>query len=278
MVQASIAPLLFYTQKKPDKNSKLKLPADYLHFNTLLQITLHKMKLTQEMIRGIIQPIGLTIWLNNESDKECNRMKEKQVEQDIINAAIKVFVEKGKDGARMQEIADHAGVNKMLLHYYFRNKDTLFLEVVKKIVFDLYGSVIEESMNSPTFKEFLYVFIDRHFKFLNERKDSFQFLLWELSRKQFDLKKIVSGSYAQYGKNPFELILVKLNEAIAKGEIRTVDTTEFIMNLFSLDLFIFIALPVIREIVPMDDTELADAIERRKEEVFRLLWNDIKIS
>lgn len=236
------------------------------------------MKLTQEMIRGIIQPIGLTIWLNNESDKECNRMKEKQVEQDIINAAIKVFVEKGKDGARMQEIADHAGVNKMLLHYYFRNKDTLFLEVVKKIVFDLYGSVIEESMNSPTFKEFLYVFIDRHFKFLNERKDSFQFLLWELSRKQFDLKKIVSGSYAQYGKNPFELILVKLNEAIAKGEIRTVDTTEFIMNLFSLDLFIFIALPVIREIVPMDDTELADAIERRKEEVFRLLWNDIKIS
>lgn len=204
--------------------------------------------------------------------------KEKQVEQDIIIAAAKVFVEKGKDGARMQEIADNAGVNKMLLHYYFKDKDTLFLEVVKKIVTDLYGSVIEESINVSGFKDFLFMFIDRHFEFLNERKDSFQFLLWELSRKQFDLKNIVSGSYKQYGKNPFEIISDKLNKAIAKGEIRAVDTTEFILNLFSLDLFMFIGLPVIREIAPMNDAELASVIERRKHEVFRLLWNDIQIN
>ena len=203
-------------------------------------------------------------------------MKEKQVEHDIINAGVQVFVEKGKDGARMQEIADRAGVNKMLLHYYFKDKDTLFLEAVKKIVADLYGSVIEESMKALDFKDFLSIFIDRHFDFLNERKDSFQFLLWELSRKQFDLKNVVSDSYNQYGKNPFEIISGKLNEAIAKGEIRAVDTREFILNLFSLDLFVFLGMPVIREIVPMDDDALADALTRRKKEVFRLLWQDIK--
>lgn len=204
-------------------------------------------------------------------------MKEKQVEQDIINAAVKVFVKKGKDGARMQEIADSAGVNKMLLHYYFKDKDTLFLEVAKTVTADLYGSVIEQSMNALTFQEFLSVFIQRHFDFLNEKKDSFQFLLWELSRKQLDLKSIVSGSNNRYGKNPFEILTDKLNEAIAKEEIRAVDSTEFILNLFSLDLFMFVALPVIRELAPVDDAGLADAIERRKKEVFRLLWNDIKI-
>lgn len=203
-------------------------------------------------------------------------MKEKQVEQDIINAAVKIFVEKGKDGARMQEIADNAGVNKMLLHYYFKDKDTLFLEVVRKVSADLYRSVIEESVNTLTIKEFLSVFIERHFDFLNERKDSFQFLLWELSRKQFDIKSILSGSNNQYGKNPFEILSDKLNEAIAKGEIRAVETTEFILNLFSLDLFPFVALPVIRKIAPIDDAEIESAIERRKKEVFRLLWNDIK--
>ncbi len=204
-------------------------------------------------------------------------MEEKNAEQDIINAAVKIFIEKGKDGARMQEIADKAGVNKMLLHYYFKDKNTLFLEVVKKIVADLYDDVIEKSINTPTFKEFLSVFIDRHFDFLNERKESFQFLLWELSRKQLDLKVILSGSYAKSGGNPFEILTSKLNDAVDKGEIRAVDTTDFILNLFSLNLFLFIAMPVIREIAPMDDIELANAIEHRKKEVFRLLWNDIKI-
>jgi len=204
-------------------------------------------------------------------------MKEKQVEQDIINAAVKIFVEKGKDGARMQEIADSAGVNKMLLHYYYKDKDTLFLEVVRKVAAGLYGSVMEESMNTLTFREFLSVFIDRHFDFLYERKDTFQFLLWELSRRQLDLKSIVSGAYSPSGKNPFELLSDKLKDAAAKGEIREVDITGFILNLFSLDLFMFLALPVVREIVPMDDAELAGAMEQRKKEVFRLLWNDIKI-
>lgn len=204
-------------------------------------------------------------------------MREKQVEQDIINAAVKVFVEKGKDGARMQEIADTAGVNKMLLHYYFKDKNTLFFEVLKKIVADLYDNVFNEDMDDLTFKDFLTVFINRHFDFLNEKKYTFQFLLWELSRQKLDLKNIIFDSYNSYGKNPFEILTSRLDEAVAKGEIREVDPTEFVMNLFSLDLFMFIALPIIREIVSMDDEELAGVIEQRKKEVFRLLWNDIKI-
>ena len=47
----------------------------------------------------------------------------------ILNAAKSVFSVKGKDGATMQEIANEAGINKALLHYYFRNKDLLFEEV-----------------------------------------------------------------------------------------------------------------------------------------------------
>jgi TetR/AcrR family transcriptional regulator len=203
-------------------------------------------------------------------------MEEKNTGQDIINAAVRIFIEKGKDGARMQEIADKAGVNKMLLHYYFKDKNTLFLEVVKKIVVDLYDNVIEESMNTLTFREFFSVFIDRHFDFLNERKEYVQFLLWELSRKQLDLKEILSGSYTKSGGNPFDILTSKLNDAVEKGEIHAVDSTDFILNLFSLDLFLFIAMPVIREIAPMDDMELANAIKSRKKEVFRLLWNDIK--
>jgi len=223
----------------------------------------------------MIQPVSLTKWLIFILP-EKRHMKEKQVEQDIMNAAVKVFVEKGKDGARMQEIADAAGVNKMLLHYYFKDKDTLFLEVLKKIVADLYDDVFSEDLAGLPFKEFLYVFIDRHFDFLNKKKAAFQFLLWELSRNRAVPKDVVAESYIDPDTNPFGIISARLDEAAAKGEIRRVGHADFIMNLFSLDLFMFIALPVIREIYPMDDEKLATVIKQRKAEVFRLLWNDIK--
>ena len=47
-------------------------------------------------------------------------------ESHILNVAHEVFLKKGLDGTRMQEIADEAGINKSLLHYYYRTKKKLF--------------------------------------------------------------------------------------------------------------------------------------------------------
>src|SRR6476619_6643320 len=52
--------------------------------------------------------------------------KEQNTEEKILAAAKKVFLKEGMAGARMQDIADEAGINKALLHYYFRSKDKLF--------------------------------------------------------------------------------------------------------------------------------------------------------
>ena len=64
--------------------------------------------------------------------------KDQSTEEKILAAAKKVFMTKGMAGARMQDIADEAGINKALLHYYFRSKDklfeTIFLESGKKIL------------------------------------------------------------------------------------------------------------------------------------------------
>lgn len=53
-------------------------------------------------------------------------------EQKILTAARNVFIRKGFAGARMQEIADEAGINKALLHYYFRSKEKLFEVIFKE--------------------------------------------------------------------------------------------------------------------------------------------------
>src|SRR6476469_2105507 len=71
----------------------------------------------------------LTIWLNYMVKKQIDAT----AEQRILAAAKKIFLSKGLDGARMQDIADEAGINKALLHYYFRSKDKLFEQIFMEV-------------------------------------------------------------------------------------------------------------------------------------------------
>ena len=64
----------------------------------------------------------------------------------ILEAAKKVFTARGFSGARMQEIADEAKINKAMLHYYFRNKEKLFtviLEDTMALVIAEFGHALE---------------------------------------------------------------------------------------------------------------------------------------
>ena len=72
----------------------------------------------------------LTIWLNFLVNI-MSKTKDTNTETTILNAAETIFQQKGMEGARMQEIADEAGINKALLHYYYRSKQLLFEAVFK---------------------------------------------------------------------------------------------------------------------------------------------------
>ena len=93
---------------------------------------------------------------------------DKQTEEKIFEAATEVFLEKGMDGARMQDIANHAGINKALLHYYFRTKDHLFNAVFEKIagkMFKKFAPVFDENLS---LEEKIRFFFREHIAFLQE--------------------------------------------------------------------------------------------------------------
>src|SRR5512140_406633 len=68
-------------------------------------------------------------------------------EGSILEAAKKVFISHGFDGTSMQQIANEAGINKSLLHYYFRNKEKLF-SAVFSYAFQNFVPQIQEILNS----------------------------------------------------------------------------------------------------------------------------------
>ena len=64
-------------------------------------------------------------------------------EDKSLQAAEEEFIEKGMAGARMQTIADRAGINKSLLHYYYRSKSKLFQFVFKRVAMTLIPDLIK---------------------------------------------------------------------------------------------------------------------------------------
>jgi TetR/AcrR family transcriptional regulator len=203
-------------------------------------------------------------------------MQEANTENLILQAARKTFILKGKDGARMQEIADVAGVNKMLLHYYFRSKEKLFECVIEDIIEQLINSVVRISVRAERFEDFLKTFINRHIDFLKENQDTLYFALWEIRKDKSILNNIFMEKFQEMGGTPFDYLAEKIDAAVKSGEIRPVEPADFVLTLASLDVFPFIVLSPLAYLTDMNDKRIAELIDKRKKEVFRLLWNDIK--
>lgn len=87
-------------------------------------------------------------------------------EQKILQAAKDVFVKQGLHGARMQDIADAAGINKALLHYYFRSKDLLFNKVFEEAFLNYISTMNIWDEENMTLIEKLYKYVDTYIDFL----------------------------------------------------------------------------------------------------------------
>jgi AcrR family transcriptional regulator len=80
-------------------------------------------------------------------------IKRTETEVLILDAARKVFLENGFDGATMQQIASEAGINKALLHYYFRGKDRLFEAVFIEAFAKMVPNLLKIFTSEIEFKE-----------------------------------------------------------------------------------------------------------------------------
>ncbi|MCB0436733.1 MAG: TetR/AcrR family transcriptional regulator, partial [Mangrovimonas sp.] len=104
------------------------------------------------------------------------------IEAKILNAAESVFQRKGMDGARMQEIANEAGINKALLHYYFRSKQLLFEAVFKK-AFSLLAPQLNKILNDDSsVEDKIKNFSFNYISFISEHPYLPNFIISELNR------------------------------------------------------------------------------------------------
>jgi TetR/AcrR family transcriptional regulator len=187
---------------------------------------------------------------------------DKQTEEKIFEAATDVFVDKGMDGARMQDIASHAGINKALLHYYFRTKDQLFdavFEMIARKILKKFAPVFDESLSLDAKIRF---FIKEHISFLQENPKLPAFILNEINRNPARIKKLLKNI-------DFKSVWVKLyeqhHEELKRYNIIEADMPQLMISIVSLSVFPFAARGLIEAILEKGNTSFNSFIEERKE-------------
>ena len=184
-------------------------------------------------------------------------------EQRIFDAAHEVFVQKGLDGAKMQEIADKAGINKALLHYYFRTKEKLFEMVAKAIINRAFPTVQQLIEADIPLEQKIERFIDFYIDTISRNPFVPLFIIGEINKHpdQFFDKIIPSQP-----PRP-ELFFKQVEEAVAEGRIRPVTPRHLLVNVLAMCIFPIVARPLIRIVMGMSTPEINQFLKERKEEV-----------
>lgn len=194
-------------------------------------------------------------------------------EENILLGAKKVFLQKGFTSARMQEIADEAGINKALLHYYFRTKEKLFEQIFSDAFQLIKQSFTSSLLNSLTFSEFLRAFVHAYLHLLDQMPYLPQFILQELNR---DPSRIITLFEQQ--KVPMSAIKKLIATEVENGEIIAIKPEHLIVNIISLIVFPFVARPIIKTFIFNQNMEdYSRFSEGRGEEIVQFILRAIRI-
>ena len=198
--------------------------------------------------------------------------KNKDTEGQILNAAENVFQKKGMDGARMQEIADEAGINKAMLHYYYRNKQLLF-EAVFTSAFSLLAPQLNKILNDDSsIEDKVKNFTNNYISFISEHPYLPNFIIQELNRNPKFFEKIQQNAAFP----TLEKFKNQVSEEVQKGILKPIDGEQLFVNIISLNIFPFVAAPLIKGFMKIDDKGFKQLMEQRKNAVSEFIINSIK--
>lgn len=209
-------------------------------------------------------------------DKAQNHLQD--TESRILRAAEKEFFEKGYAGARTASIAEAAGVTHAMLHYYFRTKDKLFERIVSEkinMLADILLSAVGDA-NLPL-EERIRQGIERHFDFISANRDLPRFIVNEvLSRpEQVDA---MNRNVQSIVNEVLDNLQQEIDEYAAKGLCRRVDARMLLIDIVSLNVFPFMAAPIVYGAIGSAYGDYEEFLARRKRENVKTILEKLKIN
>lgn len=208
--------------------------------------------------------------------KQSNRKRarpepNRATEQRILDAAHAVFLRRGTAGARMQEIAEEAGVNQALLHYYFRSKDRLSRAAFERAAAEFMPAVIGILSSDAELEVKVKRVVELELDHLSRAPYLPGYIISEITHHPERARQLIAGVT---GRSPEDLrpqVVARLGAQIAarvkQGAMRPIGPDQFIVNLMSLCIFPFAGRPMISAMLGLDATAFDAFIARRRAEL-----------
>lgn len=195
---------------------------------------------------------------------------EAQTEKLIKEKAKVLFFQKGFLNATTQEIADEAGINRALIHYYFRSREQLLELLLDETIQEKRDNVRAILMSDLSFREkianYINVIVDLglHYPYLEN------FIINETARHPDKIKLICSRDRVKSS----DLIREQLEEEIQAGRLSSITPENFMINLSALCNYPLLAKGVLQIIHGMTDTAYRKFLLERKRTIYRTLFNE----
>lgn len=193
-------------------------------------------------------------------------------ESTILNAAKGIFQRKGMAAARMQEIADEAGINKAMLHYYYRSKQLLF-EAVFKSAFSTLAPQLNEIINADnSLFDKIKNFTHNYITFIVKHPYLPNFIIQELNRNPEFVGKLFSEKMPNIDK-----FRKQIENDVKEGLIKPIKAEQLFINILALNVFPFVGAPLIKGFLNLNNDDFIKLMHERKTEVANFIINAIKI-
>ena len=198
--------------------------------------------------------------------------KDISTEEKILKAAGLIFRSKGYAGARMQEIADSAGINKAMLHYYFRSKKMLFDKIFKEILGSFHQNIVKILNDDINWEKKIIALTERFFLFVSKNKDIPIFIFNELHKNpEFFQKQLLRFETIRNSS-----FFKELKAEMDKGNIVKTDPLQVLIHIFSGMIFPAVAEPIISSIGDFKGNDFNDFMSQRKEIVPKMIIEYLK--
>ncbi|MCD4725201.1 MAG: TetR/AcrR family transcriptional regulator [Bacteroidales bacterium] len=193
-------------------------------------------------------------------------------EENILNVAREVFMRNGYSGTTMQQIADEAGINKSLLHYYYRSKEKLFGQIFAEVFSQFIPELGKIFMTDKSLEEKIRAFVDSYIEGFIRNPLIPIFVMQELSTNPQHLADLIRKS----GIDP-EMVIKMISESLKKEDLNIQDPRQFMVNMIGLCVFPFAAQPLIQRLIfNNDEKAYSKFLLERKHEVSEFLLNAIR--
>lgn len=193
-------------------------------------------------------------------------------EEKIFEAAFRVFQLKGFKGARMQEIADEAGINKAMLHYCFKNKELLFESVFMNAFGKLAPQINEIFKSQDSIFEKIKKFTDSYISFVMDYPFLPQFIIQEMNNNPEFVTKFLKK---ENRPDPTKLIHQIENE-IKLGILKPINPKQLLIDIFSMTVFPFAAQALLKGMIQVSNEEFMQLMEERKKYIYEQIITSIK--